>query len=669
MAAPNRQTSKFRKTDRMSPSTIAITTRPLRLTAIAVALLGYAAAASCQGGPPGMPMSPEALAKAAANPTIVAGQGWIVDKTTALESLKVEPGAAIAAPAGHSLTLSVDGVQRDLLPGSYSGKVVLTVTDDDPVKFSETMIHHFRSALYVDSNGVVPSKSVLAAAGPYQVADHVISGADIRSQGANFNGVLVTGGSWTIKGLKLDFEGNGGNDFAGFGAGVMSMGKGTTLVLDGAHVATHGAVRTTVIGNTGSNLIVKNSDISSRNGVLPADYVSNVQPGEMKDAPWMLGIRGNVRATNVLGDDTTCTYINTRLASDGWGVLSVDASQNIKLTAIDSHIELTGESGYGTYAIGNSTNSFYGSRVDVPTHGAIVTGGHVVFASSSAENVARLNRELKLNLSPAELAAIEPRETQVHSKRFGVMMWGDATVQIADGTRFETGEATFLDKGATARIDVDGSKGAALLPRNGVILQAIDNDDPGPNMAGGHMANTGVWHEPAGLPAKVAGFDLGAEHKNDIVARFSHIKLNGNFYNAIRSMQVGGGMGPGGPSREPPVQSGANLVLHFDHAEVQGVITAAHARHLKSSIGAADYQMLAEVVNTPAPAINNGVVVDLDHAHWTVTGRSHLSRLTLDAASSVGAPAGRKLVFKVDGKAQTPHAGDYRGDIVVEPAE
>lgn len=636
------------------------------LSAAALALISAATLAQMPGRAP-----PEVIAEAALNPVVVAGDSWIVSQTTRLKSLTLEPGAAVAAPAGKSLTLTVDGVQTALLPGRYKskdeGRVVLTVTDEQVVKFSDLLTHRFRQALYLDGSGVVAAKSVADAAGPYQQAPGVISGLRLRSTGPNFNGLLVAGGRWTVQGLDLDFSGNGGNDFAGYGAGVMSDGPGTRLVLDKARIRTHGAVRTAVVCAGGSQLLVKDSDIASSTGTLPADYVSNVQPGEMKDAPWMLGIRGNVRATNVLGDKTRCTYLNSRLAADGWGVLSVDASQDARLTAINSRIDLTGSSGYGSYAIGNSTNAFYGSVLNVPTHGLIITGGHAEFGASTPQNLARLNDQLQLELSAAELAALPAAQTVVNSKRYGVMSWGDATVKITDGTVFNAGQAVFLNKGATVQIDVDGSQGAQLNSAAGVIFQAMDNDDPGPDMAGGRMANTGVYREPSTPPAKVAGFDLAAVHATDMVARFQQITLKGDFYNALRNRMLGGGFGPDGPSKEPPVLSGANLVLAFDRAQVTGVISASTARHIKPVITAADFQLLGQVRNTPAPAVNNGVIVTLKASTWTVTGTSHLTRLDLDEAARVQGRAGRGVRMTVDGRPVAIKPGSYRGQIVLQP--
>jgi hypothetical protein len=640
--------------------------RPLLRHALAPLAL---AAATLVWAQPAPPMPPAVIAAAARNPVVVAGDAWVVTKTTPLESLKIEAGGAVVAPAGHSLTMTVDGVETTLKPGKYRGRIVLTVTVLHPVKFSAIQTHHFRQALYLDRHGVVAAKSVTAAAGPFQIKGQELSGARIRSAGENFNGLLVADGRWNVKDLQLDFDGNGGNDFAGYGAGVMSDGKGTTLVLENAKVTTRGAVRTAVIGHNGSNLVVKRSKIASFGGELPADYVSNVTPGEMKDAPWMLGIRGNVRATNVLGNDTTCTYIDSDLSADSWGVLSVDASQNIELTALNSRLEVTGPSGYGSYAIGNSTNNFYGSTVNVPTHGLIMTGGHAVFAASTAAHVAALNQRLKLGLTAAEMAGLPAQQTVIRSKRYGVMIWGDGgTVKVGDATRFETGEAVFLNKAADARIEVDGSQGATLHSGNGVLLQMMDNDDPGPVMADGLMANTGVWRDPITPATKLAGFDLGATHATDTVVSFKQIKLQGDFFNAVRQRTIGGGFGSEGPRKEAAKVSGANLVLTLEQSELTGVVTAATARHTKDPITAADYESLGRVVNTPAPAVNNGVVLTLERSRWTVTGPSHLTRLTVGTDSVINAPSGQAVTMTVDGVATPIRPGSYRGQIVLQPA-
>jgi hypothetical protein len=53
---------------------------------------------------------------------------WTVTGTSYLTSLTVARGAAIKAPEGKTLTMTVDGVKKTIGAGTYKGKIVLTVT-------------------------------------------------------------------------------------------------------------------------------------------------------------------------------------------------------------------------------------------------------------------------------------------------------------------------------------------------------------------------------------------------------------------------------------------------------------------------------------------------------------------------------------------------------------
>ncbi len=210
--------------------------------------------------------------------------------------------------------------------------------------------------------------------------------------------------------------------------------------------------------------------------------------------------------------------------------------------------------------------------------------------------------------------------------------------------------------------------GAQLNSANEVILQAIDNDDPGPVLVNGLRRNIGVYRDPTITSEKVKDFDLTAQHKSDIVARLTDITLHDNFYNAVRSQMLGGPEGGAvpDPNAPPAAASGMNLVLNFDNSAVTGTITAASARHVKNPITPAGYLMLAEVVNAPEAAINNGVVFSLTHYYWTVTGSSYPTSLTIANGSTVAAPQGQKLTLIVDGAVKPFPAGTYKGAIELE---
>jgi len=617
-----------------------------------------------------------------ASKTIATGLIWVVDKTTSLNSLTIEDGAFVMAPSGHSVTMTIDGVETGIAPGVYKGDIVLTVTEKNIFKYYR-LNHPFRQAIYLDETGLVEEKSVLPAAGNYTYKNGTLTGARIMSVGENFNGIVVRGGTHTVKDVVIDLAGNGGNDFAGYGAAIMAAGKDTRLILDGADIRTHGAVRTGLVATRNSTVIVKNSTIRTKNGMLPPDYVPNVTLGEMLAVPWMLGLSGNCRATNLLGTNTTATYINSSISSESWGVLSADGDDETqepverddreqKLIAINSRIANTGKVGYGNYF----TAYYYGCDIDVGDYASIGGG---TFVASDPETIAKLNEDYNFGLTPEELKALPRKRTHVRSGRFGMMLKG--TARILDDTVFDTEKAVFLIKGNSAEIYVDGAKGAQLNSKNGIIVQILDNDDP--------MGINSTYHEP-GDPVKAENFDVTAVNKSDVIANFSNITLEGDFYNGFPGGKSSSGMigvpgvpdggitegmpqapggGPagdeGGPGGMPGAASGINMVLNLSNSNITGMITSSRARHAKDTITSEEYLMLGEVTNTPGPAVNNGVIVSLIDSKWTVTGTSYLTSLTINNGSKITALNGHKVTMTVDGAKKSIKAGAYKGNIVL----
>ncbi|MFJ4620857.1 hypothetical protein [Streptomyces sp. NPDC088812] len=568
--------------------------------------------------------------------TVAAGETWTVTEITELARLTVEEGAVLAAPEGQLLSLTVNGVETGsaldgtygtttvIAAGTYRGDIVLTPTADHTETFAGTTFH-LRQAVYVGADGVVTGNSVLSGVRGGRLTDAYAKGVALSSTGEAFNGFYVAeGASYTLTAPKIAYDGNGRCDFATDGAAVTGKGDGTRLVIEDAEIRNKGAVRTGVIAYDGANVIVKNSVIHTDDGVLPDDY-KLAMGANMMTVPWMLGLAGNVRATNVLGTNTTATYLGCAVSSERWGVLSTDSVNNSRLTTINSSATITGDSGYGTYADGGSqTDVFLGTHFDVATFAAITTGGSVSFGDSTREAVAAVDTESDLRLTARELAALTPRASVVDSRGFGVM-WHSrdgGTVTIDGGTRFTTAETMFLVKAVQAGITVDGSGGARLRTGNGVLVQVMETDDPG--------SPDGVYTEPTDDPAKDDTFDTTDEHDADVVAAFTSIELEGDFYNAMRT--------------------GKNLVVSLTDTSVRGVISASVSRHAVSSISADEYQEINHVTNTTGAAVNNGVIVKLGAGSaWTVTGTSYLTKLVVDADATVGAPSGRTLTLTVDG--------------------
>jgi hypothetical protein len=122
----------------------------------------------------------------------------------------------------------------------------------------------------------------------------------------------------------------------------------------------------------------------------------------------------------------------------------------------------------------------------------------------------------------------------------------------------------------------------------------------------------------------------------------------------------GGGIPGGG------VVTGKNMVLTFDNASITGVISASEAHHLKSVlyVNKEDYKLFGVVTNTAHASINNGVIVSLTrNSNWTVTGTSYLTRLSIEAGSTITAPQGYSVTMTVDGISRPIGTGDYKGQI------
>ncbi|GGN09903.1 hypothetical protein [Streptomyces fuscichromogenes] len=595
--------------------------------------------------------------------SVAAGETYELAATTKVSRLTIGEGGRIVAPDGYDISLTVDGVETGQLltatggtatlvqAGTYRGDVVLTVAESNDVTY-QTLTFPFRQALYVGSAGVDSAKSVLSAVRGGKVTDTAARNVSIASTGECFNGVYVESGSYTLQSPTITLDGNGRSDFAGYGAAVVGDGSTTKLVVDGARISNKGVVRTTVIANNGANVLVKDSFLRARDGVLPADYQATVETPYMESVPWMLGLDGNVRATNLIGKGSIATYLNSTVFSETWGALSVEGGSGLKLTAINSHVGNTGAYGYGTYAIGDATVRVLGSRFDVGSYATIIAGPAAVvhYGDSTRDAVAALNTELELGLTNAELRGIPERSTVVNSGHFGYMFFGAGQLTLDGGTVINSERATFLNKGQQTTISVDGSKGARLNPRDGIILQMIELDDPGPVPVNGKMMNIGVYTEPTTDPTKNSSFDVTAVHSTDAAATFSSIGLKGDFYNGMRN--------------------GKNMVLTFEGSRVEGVISATRTKHRVSSIDSSTFYELGIVTNTVQAAVNNGVVVKLNSGStWTVTGTSYLTSLTLAADAAVKAPRGKAVKLTVDGTEMAITAGStYTGALTLTVA-
>ncbi|MFT4306045.1 MAG: hypothetical protein QM604_04045, partial [Microbacterium sp.] len=574
----------------------------------------------------------------------------------AYDEVVIEDGASLVAASGYSVTLTVDGVETGqaydsiddvdgtLQAGDYVSTgddgVVLTVTTLHAVTGS-SLTFPIRQSLYVDSSGINTAYSVPATwtlgSTP---GDSSSDGLDLQSTGSTFNGIWVTGTDYSLTDSDISLVGNGRDDFVADGSAI-TADDSANLTIDNLTLNNSGVVRTAIISEGGANVVVKNSDINVSGGTLPSDYVANVSPDTMIAAPWMLGLEGTNRATLLLGESSKATYINTSVTAEDWGALSTDSGSDVKLTAINSDISTT-DSGYGTYLIGSATGEYLGTDFDVASYISISANGDNVLhvGDSDADSVAALNTSYGIGLTDDDLSSITEQSSTLTSAKYGFMTWaGDNTVTVDGDTTVNTANALFEDKSQTGtttyNVTGDDDESPSLSADNGVIVQVMDQDDPGPG---------GTYTDPTSVSQTATTDDLADASltaRTDV--NLTDTEVTGDFFNGATVSK--------------------NLVVTLDGSTVNGRVSTTTATH-EGTVSEDTYTYIGDVTNTVSEPINGGAIVSLtDGSTWNVTGDSYLTSLTVDSTSTLNG------VVTVDGTVVTPVAGTtYTGTILVSAA-
>jgi hypothetical protein len=556
-------------------------------------------------------------------------------------------GAQRGAPAGPQ---GAEGARGEMPGGMPGGGAPGGAGAGSPT------VYQYRQALYLDVKGVDYDKSVLAAVRGKKPAGFEFGDIEIKSVGTlykdatstggtGFNGIYIAGGDYKLKNVKIDFFGDGRSDFMGYGSAIVATGKDTKLVLDKVNINTQGVVRAGLIVKDGSKVIVKNSNITVKNGVLPNGYVATMDTSQMRSTLWISGMTGNVRATSLMGT-STASYINSNISSEGWGILSTDGTSGAYLNAINSKLITTGSEGYGSYNDPDAHVAYYGCEFDMATFASAIGSGDVYYGDSSSETVKSLNEKFDLGLTADELKSITAKPTIINSRKYGVMWHRSGNpLKVDGGTVFNTAKTTFIVSGVPAVINMDGSKGAKIITGNGIIMQVASDDQPA------DMSSAGSYEEPTTAPKPIAGFD-NSSADGAATANFSNIDLKGNFYNSA-------GWGK--------LTDKLNMALNLSKSSITGVISASESHHPSPKITVANLGEFHSLTDTVRPAVNNGVIVNLiNGSKWTVTGTSYLTKLALDGSSSVTAPKGSSVLMTVNGNKTDIKPGQtYTGAIAL----
>ena len=567
----------------------------------------------------------------------------VVQETGPVTAVAIAEGEELRGPNGELVTMTVGGVQKDVVPGErYAGDIVLTLTDEATLlgpNMGRACAYWQRAAEYYRDGVLVPELSV---------ADAVRDKA-IVSEGTNFNGVMLTGtGPVAVGGYDIDLTGWGENDMGGVGAGIYAVGDGLDATISDTTVRTRGATRTAVFTGGDSAVTLRNVHVFTHSGDLPEGT------GDLNnmEVPWMLGLIGTCRATNALGGTQT-TWIDSTVVAHDWGALSTDSlgssydagshsGGSVGLTVQNSYIA-TLYSGYGAYADGGAVDRFLGSCLDVADIALIMTGrgegtfdGTYVNAGSNA--------------------------VMVHAGGGGVIN--------AVGSLFRVGGTAFLIKDSTMTVNLENSHvffdGTAEFDPELAGAYGLDLTDP---IFDYTTYDRSLYNDLTATNIVKVQHNADAGSGSDasqepVIVNVQSCELEGDFVNTcadvltVTTVMMGSEV-----TRDRPARS---MVVNLSDSTVTGAISLGEDEWSSNDLvtvsgGVNDFRYASGTTLGAFSDGEHGLEVTMRNATWNVTKASYLTKLTITAGSVIDG------VLTVNGETVEAKPGVYEGEIVVAP--
>ena len=326
----------------------------------------------------------------------------------------------------------------------------------------------------------------------------------------------------------------------------------------------------------------------------------------------------------------------------------------------DTRMELSGTRarGYGAFIFGDCKAEF--------DHCEINVNGYPLLINTERDAIAKVTGG-----------------TVITAPLYGTMFFRDeaGTLIMDKGSVINSRQACLVFKASNSFCYLDD---VSLNAENGVICQMMDNDDPG--------VMVDHFCPPVGeIDTPIEGRDLTTGDKSrDVFLYISNSQLKGDFLNSTTNLRANSRVAAGAhfdlnddalnatvnegahdstdeedPYWEDPEQQGPkNLVIKLENASIVGIVSAASQKYRDdvTRIDASNPYEMSNIFQTPAPAVNNGVILSLDNdSKWVVTGKSYLTSLSIAETAIVSASH-----MTVDG-VETPIApGVYKGAIVIE---
>ena len=592
-------------------------------------------------------------------------------------------------PADKLVTLVRDGVELPCKAGDACAEGERILTDRLDIRhsceLSEDKQVNYRAGLYVTKEGLQAGASVTAAISGGQFDDAGAEGIRVESRSADFSAVIVDGGRYALKNAKLnmlsDSDGSQVCDFVGLGSAVCAF-SGARVDIENCDIATEGVAKCTVYVDEGSDVVVRDSRLSAMGGRLYDGYVNSADFNYMVAPPWVLGIMGNARGTNLMGKKASTVLVNTDVKAANWGALSTDNGEDNRLTVIDSTLSVVGceadkkdpyhrtwGSGYGTYILG-ADEDFRGVTMNVGTYIGIAREGNAVYRSSRGHIRVESPTTGEVLYEGEGKGAI----SRLNSDVFGIMAHDRAELTLTEGTVMNTGDAAFLMRAGGVKIRIED--GAQVNTGSGVLLQIIDDDDSTVGVDWGaekELQFHTEFREKEGWPSESGQItsqmpppDLTElppppppppgeempEPQFDVRFSAADTELTGDLYNGSGYY--------GQPAKQMYVTLGAGAVLNGRISATETIHVDEHGKQ-NTGFTIDQYYYLGHVANRPFLNGDNAAEVTLETGSvWNVTGEGLLSALTVQEGAVLNG------TVTLDGRELVPEAGrTYTGRISV----
>ncbi len=571
--------------------------------------------------------------------------------------------------------------------GSWSmgGTDASTVDGDD---------YAYDAALFVTADGIDAEKSATDRITEGTWDEKTSSDIVIDDTVSGHNGVLVYNTAYEISGATInmitDADGTDTCDFSGKGTAVAAFGSNANVTVTDSVIHTAGVAAMPVFADDGATVTIRSSRLQSDGGTLYSAYMKTPSQTLMVAPPWILGIMGTSRCSNMMGTDTTTNVIDSETSAGAWAVLSTDAGDDMYLNVYNSSLTLNnadeskyllqaegGEisetldnpytvnygSGYGTYAIGRAVETFAGAAINVGTYATIFTSGSALYTSLEAGETYELKNHA--GETTATYTAKEDKVTEIHSDTFGFMSHqGTNTITVEKGTVVDSGYATFLVKTGSSSQETTASVDSAVISNGGVLIQVMDNDD---TTNGGMMSTDDELNTNGGSQNFIpyhkedAGFDTSSAEADGTVQTFTFTNgtYTGNIYNASGSdglnastLNVTFGAGA---SYSGAIASTSAIHVTYDGSaalkaeggyalENEEEAASFAEKYQNTYFTINEYWNIGQVANMICSNGGNAVNVALkDGAVWNVTGTSLLSSLTMEDGCKIVIPEGITL--------------------------